>query len=451
MKKKTSKEKITMKKSSRAGKFTLPKERVPLANRIIEGGLLLLVVGCPLLFSIWSKNNFLLPKTVFAEVILTVLFGVWLIKVVERGRLGLVRNEIVLPSLIFLTIAFISLIRSVSLYLSLFDLGLFLSYFLTLFLTMNFIRREKQKTRFFWALVVVCLISSTYAVCQYYDLEFSFWARQGGRGNIFSTFGNPNRYSGFVSAVVPAMVSYFLINRGIRKIILAIVIPLTYTGVLMTFTRGAWAGLALGVLLMIILWVSFQGLGFFRRYAKSIVYILIMVAVISSVFATKNPLNRSRFTIGERTASAVSGREGSVIRRPLIWKIALMMVRDSPIIGKGVGTFKYHYLDYQGRYFANPKKADELNLTVWAREAHDEYVQIWAEMGTLGLFAFLWLLFSFFRGRIKSLKEISEEKQILKIGFTMGVLVILVHGIFSFPLHIIPNGILLFLLMGLSL
>jgi len=65
-----------MKKSSRAGKFIPPKESVPLSNRIIEGGLLLLVLGCPLLFSIWSKNNFLLPKTVFAEVILTVLFGV---------------------------------------------------------------------------------------------------------------------------------------------------------------------------------------------------------------------------------------------------------------------------------------------------------------------------------------------------------------------------------------
>jgi len=58
---------------------------------------------------------------------------------------------------------------------------------------------------------------------------------------------------------------------------------------------------------------------------------------------------------------------------------------------------------------------------------------------------------SFFRGRITSLRGQREERQIRQIGFTAGAMVVLVHAVFSFPLHIVPNGILLFLLMGLSL
>ena len=174
--------------------------------------------------------------------------------------------------------------------------------------------------------------------------------------------------------------------------------------------------------------------------------------VITAIFSTKNPINISQRTITERAASAVAGQEVSVRQRLMIWQISLLMTKDHPIIGQGIGTYKYHYLWYQGKFFENPANQDRLNLAVWAREAHNEYVQILAEFGILGFIFWLWLLFTFFRGRYKSFKKERNQAHLLltRLGLTMGALVILVHATVSFPLHIVPNGILLFLLMGLA-
>ena len=425
---------------------------VPFINRVMEIGIILVAVGTPLLFSIWSKNNFLLPKETYAESILIILLGIYLIKAVEDGKFYVVKSDLWYPLLAFMGACLISLFHSISLYLSLLDLADFLSYFFVLFLTVNFIRTYTQRNRVFWALVAVCLISSTYAVCQFYNIEFKFWARQGGRGNIFSTFGNPNRYAGFVGGVLPVMIGYFLVAKGVRKYILALVIPLTYTGMMMTFTRGALLGLFVALWAMLFIVFYFLGKDFFKKYYRRIFYLILIFAAITTIFSTENPINISRLTVAQRAVSAARGQETSVRQRFMIWQISLLMAKDHPIIGQGIGTYKYHYLWYQGKYFEDPENQDKLNLAVWAREAHNEYVQILAETGVVGLFCWLFLLFTFFRGRYRNLREERDDHTLFfpRLGFTMGVLVILVHATVSFPLHIIPNGILLFLLMGLA-
>jgi len=440
------------KKATGHRKEISPAIQIPLINRVMEIGIILVAVGTPLLFSIWSKNNFLLPKETYAESILIILFGIYLIKVVEDGKFSLVKSDLWYPLVAFAAVTLISLVHSISLYLSLLDLAEFLSYFFILFLTLNFIRTYAQRNHIFWSLVAVCFISSLYAVFQFYNIEFKFWARQGGRGNIFSTFGNPNRYSGFVGGVIPVMVGYFLVVRGIRKWILGAVIPLTFTGMMMTFTRGALMGLGVAILVMLVVIIFYKGFGFFRHYLLRFSYLILVFGAVVAIFSTENFINISRYTVVERASSAVAAQEVSVRQRLMIWKISLMMAKDRPVIGQGVGTYKYHYLVYQGKYFEDPKNQDELKLAVWAREAHNEYVQILAEMGILGFIFWFWFLFTFFRGRYRSLKAEKEKSYIFftRLGFTMGALVVLVHATVSFPLHIVPNGLLLFLLMGLA-
>ena len=420
-------------------------------NKVVEAGVILVTGGSALVFFIWSKNNFLLPKETYAESILIVLLAIYLIKVVEDGRFYLVKSNLWYPLLGIAGASLFSLINSVSFYLSFLDLAEFLSYFFILFLAVNFIRTWTQKTRIFWALVVVCIITSAYAVCQFYNLEFKFWVRQGGRGNIFSTFGNPNRYSGWVGAVVPVMICYFFTMQGVKKYILGTSIALTYTGMMMTFTRGALLGLVVSLSFMLFLLLRFLHLKFFKKYKAKIFYLISIFAIISVVFSTKNPINISGQTIIGRFVSAATGQEASLRQRLMIWQVSFLMARAHPFIGQGIGTYKYHYLWYQGKFFENPANQNRLNLAVWAREAHNEYLQILVEMGALGLFFWLWLIFTFFGENYRGLKKEKNQKHFLmRLGLGTGAFVILVHAAVSFPLHIVPNGILLFLLMGLA-
>jgi O-antigen ligase len=203
---------------------------------------------------------------------------------------------------------------------------------------------------------------------------------------------------------------------------------------------------------MLVLIVRFQGLLFFKRHMKGIIYLVAVLALITGIFSTSNPINISQRTVTERAAAGLAAQEVSVRQRLMIWDISLLMVKDHPIVGQGLGTYKYHYLWYQGEYFENPSHDDVIHLAVWAREAHNEYVQILAELGIVGFAVWMWLLITFFRGRYKTLgKERQEEEYFFpRLGFTMGALVVLVHAVVSFPLHIVPNGLLLFLLMGLA-
>ena len=438
-------------KKASAKKLAPTFSRIPIISKVIQIGIILVVVGCPLLFFIWSKDNFLLPKEMYAESVLIVLLAIYLIKVVQDGKFNLVKSDLWYPLAAFTGITLFSMLNSVSLYLSLLDLAEFLSYFFILFLTLNFIRTHTQRNRIFWALVAVCIISSSYAVFQFYDVEFKFWARIGGRRNIFSTFGNPNYYSGFVAAVIPAMVGYFLALRGARKYILGFAIPLTYIGMMMTFTRGAILGLVVSLFVMLILLIRFFKLGFFTNYFKRFIYLAVVFVVITTIFSTENPINVSRQSLRERAISTAAPEDIAGRQRPMIWEVSLPMAKDHPIIGQGVGTYKYHYRFYQGEFFENPANQEKLPMAAFAREAHNEYLQILIEMGSVEVIFWLWLLFSFFRGRYRSLKRQENRNHFLThLGLTMGVLVLLVHATVSFPLHIVPNGILLYLLMGLA-
>ena len=60
-----------------------------------------------------------------------------------------------------------------------------------------------------------------------------------------------------------------------------------------------------------------------------------------------------------------------------IWRQGLAMAAERPVLGVGIGTFAAHY----GRVMPPP-----------ARSSHNVFVEVLAEMGVLGLLAYLWLL-----------------------------------------------------------
>jgi tetratricopeptide (TPR) repeat protein len=125
------------------------------------------------------------------------------------------------------------------------------------------------------------------------------------------------------------------------------------------------------------------------------------------------------------------------------------MIKDHPLLGSGIGTYKYNTLKYQAEFF---KQGENRSLYPhgFAEKAHNEYLQLWAEMGIVGLGIFIWLIISYFGCGIKILRKIKDEyKQGIIIGLMGSVVAVLIDGLFGFPLHL-PATIILFW-MALSL
>ena len=81
---------------------------------------------------------------------------------------------------------------------------------------------------------------------------------------------------------------------------------------------------------------------------------------------------------------------------------------------------------------------------------HNEYLQLWAELGILGLGIFFWLIVAYFNYGIKFLKRLRDKyKQGIVIGLMGGILAVLIDAIFGFPIHLPATLVLFWLFIGL--
>ena len=127
-----------------------------------------------------------------------------------------------------------------------------------------------------------------------------------------------------------------------------------------------------------------------------------------------------------------------IVQRVTYWKAASGMIRDNPWLGIGWGAFEKAYPRYMimGGY---PVKL-----------AHNDYMQVWAETGIVGLNAFvgLWLVFlySFWR---KLRSAATGELRGIACGLGAGVIGFMAHSLLDFNLYLPALAYYLFALLGL--
>jgi O-antigen polymerase len=135
--------------------------------------------------------------------------------------------------------------------------------------------------------------------------------------------------------------------------------------------------------------------------------------------------------------------------RLLVWKVALTMVPTHPITGLGQGGFHASVLKYQSLYFqTHPDKIPtEGRLADQVAYAFNDPLQITAEQGMAGLLLFMAIIAMAIKtGRV--LLEPPGDKTFIAGPLTaMGV--ILVSGLFSYPLTVLPVQILFYVSLGI--
>jgi len=167
-----------------------------------------------------------------------------------------------------------------------------------------------------------------------------------------------------------------------------------------------------------------------------------------------NPLNKSGTVISKvkgRISISQFTKGSSFKRREAIWGFTALMIKDRPFMGLGIGTYKYNSLKYQAKFFEQGQNRS-LYPHGFATKAHNEYLQLWAELGIVGLGIFIWLIICYFNCGIKFLKKIKDDyKQGIIIGLMGAVVAVLVDGIFGFPLHLPATIILFWMALGLTI
>jgi len=196
----------------------------------------------------------------------------------------------------------------------------------------------------------------------------AYWLSQAFAGvihtRVYGTLGSPNTLAGFLllgiaGAAILAM-SLPLAWRALPAAALVVQIA----ALVLTYSRGGYAGLAVfGLVGAILLWPV-------RRRAWPV---LLLIVLVAGVAAIRLP------AVGLRAQSIAPAQEDTATSRVFIWKTALALWHAHRTWGAGLGTFNTAYSPYRQQGV----------LATYAMigipgSAHDDYLQILAETGVAG-------------------------------------------------------------------
>jgi O-antigen ligase len=100
-----------------------------------------------------------------------------------------------------------------------------------------------------------------------------------------------------------------------------------------------------------------------------------------------------------------------------IWKETVKVIKDNPIIGRGVNTFRSRFV-----------KQYAPSLDRWPH-VHNLYLQITLEIGILGLIAFLWIFFRFYKYCFQILRQ--KNMDLVFLGLLSGITAFLIASLFD--------------------
>lgn len=227
----------------------------------------------------------------------------------------------------------------------------------------------------------------------------------GARVNGF--FGHANETGTMIATLLPAYVVAVLEARGRKKLFWAALLGASITVLFATMSRGAIVALLLGVL-----W----GAVMCRKYisfTRTIKYSLLAAAVATPVLLFAG----SGYIAGlmARFAGFSSGNVADVSSgRTIIWQQAFDVLSQNPVYFiSGVGW---------NTWFSSGL----MNLG-----AHNQYLQLYFELGLVGLFSYVLLLGSIVRAPLQALRVAPSQQRSMLVSFVFSVLILAVGLLFS--------------------
>jgi len=222
----------------------------------------------------------------------------------------------------------------------------------------------------------------------------------------------------FLATGAVVCIALLLSQRGWRRLLAICLLPLLLEGFVVTNSRGAFLGLAMGVAVLL-----------FARsvaYNKAMLTLGVVVALVAAVAVDQKFIDRMS-TIGDVTSESVDA-EMSARSRVTLMRAQLEMARDHPM---GVG--------HRGTVELSPQYLDRIWLDHGGRDpdsgrsSHNAFLSALVEQGVLGALLFLilvgWVVRTIWRVRSMRRRDDDPELVMLAAGLCGALGVVFVAGL----------------------
>ncbi len=375
-----------------------------LFDNFIRWTIVVIAFTIPLIVSPRTFDAFDLTKATLLYLFSLLLLFLYLARIIFRGEIVIEKFPLFYPVLLFVLVATISVLFSPLPIASIFGeygryetLQTIYCFAFIFFLTSQYMKEEKWARKIFIALLISCLFIALYGVAQAFGWDFlpDFMQRPE-RDRARSTLGNAVFFGGYLATIIPLILNFFF-SEGRRHIKLfstyriPLFLPYSFLFIfclassLFALSRGAWLGIASGLIFVLILYYK----GIFPNLSRLIfLFLATFVVVFFLLFMTSqgNVGQKLEYLKG-RARSTVEISAGTAATRIEIWKGTLKMIRDRPLWGFGLDQMLYQFPKY--RTVRYTKLEGEMTMP---DRVHNEYFQIAADMGLLAFLFFFWLL-----------------------------------------------------------
>lgn len=311
-------------------------------------------------------------------------------------------------------------------------LGLWRAYFIQPLLVFGMVvlsfRHRTEKVWLLWALGASVIVIGVATVLQ--GIGWTVLPEPFASAETFRATGlypYPNAVGLYVAPVVALFIAWVLQRLDQENIFgvigKSIVIALGILGIVLSVTKGALVGLVVAVLVS-----AFTLQGATRK-------ILFSGALLALIFTLAIP------NVRNEVVSQISLTSPSGLMRQAVWEESLAMLIDKPIFGAGLAGYQTAVAPYHvdWRPEITPYKI-EIYLY-----PHNVFLNVWSELGLLGLISFVWLLFAFYK---LSWRQRSMPMSAMAM---IAMTALLVHGLVDVPYFKNDLAVLFWLIMALPL
>jgi O-antigen ligase len=213
---------------------------------------------------------------------------------------------------------------------------------------------------------------------------------------VGGTVGSPNTGASYLELLIaPAVAVLATSLPRSYKLLAFAAVALGAIGLLLTLTRGAWLAVALSLALLCFVawrdrWISAW------VPATCAISLLLVGLMFQESFA----------------ARLFGDDEGSALSRIPLMHMAWQIICDYPALGVGTNNCAVA----AAQYAMLPEFREE-----WFYMIHNKYLLEWAEIGAVGLAAFLWFLFSTLRSGWMTWRRQDAVLSPLALGFTVAI------------------------------
>lgn len=223
---------------------------------------------------------------------------------------------------------------------------------------------------------------------------------------IYSTFGNPNLYGSYLLAIWPLCLWPLVhiikkkniklwLKTGLSLSLVILILTFMYF-ILQTGSRGAWLGLAAQITISLLFcFLLLRRKFIWLNFALPTLIGLVLLYLFSRPSFLARLL--TIFSSYEHSSNAF---------RLHVWAACLHIFKDNILFGIGTGSKAFY--DVYGIY---------MDAKYSALGAYSLILEIMVEMGLLGLFSFLFLIYSLCRAAYKGL-EIAKTNTLTSLSLT---------------------------------